>query len=442
MGRDFLIELIAAMMKKSSFFAKTYKKIKPSFIKDEALFVIFNDMKNHYELHEKVPTFGVLSLLYLQDKNLKKVLNEIKTKALEDIDEDIILESFIKFHKYSRFVESYENIGLLWNSGKKEKAYEAFVLFEEEIIQEGDVDDDVTRLFTDFEKRNVERLLKPRKNRISTQIDEIDDELNGGPEAGEYCLWLADSGIGKSFLAIHLGVAAARQGYKVFHAQLEGTREQVEDRYDSNWSGTPYFDMKKGDISPEKVQKYKKLQSQIKGEVHIKSWVKFDEAYFDDILATFKQLKLKYSDDPDEQWVVIIDYLDLIQVRGLDSNSKEERFRQSKVSKQHKNLAVSENCLVHGFTQASSIKPEQLEDPEFVITRYNLAEDKGKVRPVDYLITLNQTKEEKKKKILRLYIDKAREHVGNVVITIKTNLKHSRFYNRKATLDEEFYIPE
>ena len=65
-------------------------------------------------------------------------------------------------------------------------------------------------------------------------------------------------------------------------------------------------------------------------------------------------------------------------------------------------------------------------------------EDKGKVRPVDYLFTLNRTRDEEKDNVCRIYIEAAREYKRNKVIYIKQNLSRSRFYDRKRTLAELF----
>ncbi len=71
-----------------------------------------------------------------------------------------------------------------------------------------------------------------------------------------------------------------------------------------------------------------------------------------------------------------------------------------------------------------------------VLTRFNVAEAKGKVRPADVHLTLNQTRDEKKEQIVRIYEDKVREGPGGNVIVIFQNLARSRFYDRKRTVSE------
>jgi hypothetical protein len=103
-----------------------------------------------------------------------------------------------------------------------------------------------------------------------------------------------------------------------------------------------------------------------------------------------------------------------------------------------KTLAMEFNAVVHTATQTNDISPEERNDPEFVITRSNLNEDKGKARPFDYVFTLNNTIDERKEGFMRIYVDKAREHAGDSIIHICNNFAYSRFYDRRRTLSMDW----
>ena len=51
---------------------------------------------------------------------------------------------------------------------------------------------------------------------------------------------------------------------------------------------------------------------------------------------------------------------------------------------------------------------------------------------------MNFTIDERKQQVMRLYVDKAREHTGNDVIHICNSMAYSRFYDRKRTLEMDF----
>jgi hypothetical protein len=103
-------------------------------------------------------------------------------------------------------------------------------------------------------------------------------------------------------------------------------------------------------------------------------------------------------------------------------------------------LAMEFNAVVHTATQSSNIPEEMKNDPEFVITRAQLSEDKGKLRPVDIFITINQTRDESKEEVMRLHTDKLRDYKNGSPILIANNFSCARFYDRKRTieLNEEY----
>lgn len=272
-----------------------------------------------------------------------------------------------------------------------------------------------------------------KRIRIATGIDELDQAVKGF-ETGEFILIIGDSGSGKSFLGNHLGVNAARRGYDVYHAQAEGTREQVLNRYDSCWTGSRYYDIKENEIDESKRKAASRIINSIGGEIFVEAFEQFDTKSILDIRKSIIELK-KERDIK----FVILDYLDLVDPGdGKKYSPSEERFRQQKVARLCKNIAVELNVVFVAFTQSTSISPENLNNPNFVITRFHLAEDKGKVRPADLFISINRTSDEKEENVCRLYIDKAREHKGGQTIYIKQNLSRSRFYDRKKTIQEFF----
>ena len=137
--------------------------------------------------------------------------------------------------------------------------------------------------------------------------------------------------------------------------------------------------------------------------------------------------------------VIIIDYLELLEVGdGHVYTPGEERFRQAKLAKGMKMLAMEFNAVVHTATQSSNIPEENKQDPEFVITRAQLSEDKGKIRPFDIFITINQTRDEAKEEVMRLHTDKLRDYKNGNPIHICNNFSYARFYDRKRTLNMDW----
>ena len=378
---------------------------------------------------------------------LNNILNERVLEKLEEIGDveidenggyELIIDSFEKFIKKMKFLEVNDKIADTYNRGDKEGAWELFVKSAEDFSKFSIQDAKFETVFGDFAERQAKRKSEDWNFRykIPTGIDELDYRLggeSGGPETGECVLWLGDSGAGKSQCLTSVGIAAARQGFRVAHFQLEGTKEQCLNRYDAAWTGTLYQDVKLGNITAKKMEVTKRIIKKLrKTDIIVSSEETFNAKTLVDIRRELKEMEKKYGKID----VIIIDYLELLELGdGHRYTPSEERFRQAKLAKGMKMLAMEFNAVVHTATQSSNIPEEQKNDPEFVITRAQLSEDKGKIRPFDIFVTINQTRDEAKEEIMRLHTDKLRDYKNGEPIHIANNFSYARFYDRKRTIE-------
>ena len=176
------------------------------------------------------------------------------------------------------------------------------------------------------------------------------------------------------------------------------------------------------------------------GEIFIEAFEKFGGISTNGLKQSIKEMKKLYGDID----LVCIDYLELCDLEdGVNYGPSMERFRQQKIAQHFKEIAMEENVVVATVTQASNLASDLKNDSSFVMTREYLAEDKGKIRAFDYFYTLNQTIDEKKHKnekgeyasVIRIYEDKIRDYPSGEVVTIVTNFKRSRFYDKARTLE-------
>ncbi len=75
------------------------------------------------------------------------------------------------------------------------------------------------------------------------------------------------------------------------------------------------------------------------------------------------------------------------------------------------------------------------------MTRFNTSQGKNLVDPFSFFITMNQTPDEKNKKIMRLYMDKVRKYKSGQLVHIYQNYEFEKFYDRMKTV-KEFYKPK
>lgn len=438
----FVVELLAACLEKRTIFEIVKQYLKFSYLQVEAEKKLWQWVTKRYDRTGRVPTIGQVQQNFSEDE---KVLSLIEEIADIEIDEkggyESIVETFEKYIKKMKFLDANDTIADLYNRGDREKAWDTFVKQAEDFANFSIQKAKFETVFSDFAERQAKRKSDDWKYRfkIPTTIDEIDYRLggeNGGPETGECVLWLGDSGSGKSQVLCHAGISAARQGFRVAHFQLEGTKEQCLNRYDASWTGTLYQDVKLGNISDKKMEVSKRIIKKLrKSDVIVSSEETFNAKTLVDVRRELKEMEKIYGKID----VIIIDYLELCEVGdGHNYTPHEERFRQAKLAKGMKMLAMEFNAVVHTATQSSSIGEEQKNDPEFVITRANLSEDKGKIRPFDIFITINQTRDEQKDEVMRLHTDKLRDYKNGDPIHIANNFAYSRFYDRKRTIDMDW----
>lgn len=442
LASNFVVELLAAALEKRTVFEIVRQYLKFSYLQIESEKKLWQWVTKRYDRTGKVPTVGQIQQQFQDDENVLEKLEEI---ADVEIDEqgghEMIVDTFEKFIKKMKFLEANDKIADLYNQGKKEQSWDMFVKYAEDFSKFSIQSAKFETVFGDFAERQAKRRSDDWQFRykIPTGIDEIDYRLggeNGGPETGECVLWLGDSGAGKSQVLVSVGISAARQGFRVAHFQLEGTKEQCLNRYDAAWTGTLYQDVKLGNITSKKMEVTKRIIKKLrKSDIIVSSEETFNAKTLPDIRREVKEMEKTYGKID----VIIIDYLELLEVGdGHNYTPHEERFRQAKLAKGMKMLAMEFNAVVHTATQSSSIGEEQKNDPEFVITRAQLSEDKGKIRPFDIFITINQTRDESKEEIMRLHTDKLRDYKNGDPIHICNNFAYARFYDRKRTLNTDW----
>ena len=444
LASNFVTELLAIALSKRTIFDIVRQYMKFSYFQIESEKKLWQWVTNRYDKTGRIPTIGQIQQQFSEDESVLEKVAEISDVEIDEENvgsEAVILDTFERFIKKMKFLEAYDKITDYYNQGKKDQAWDMFVKYADEFSKFSIQDAKFETVFGDFAKRQAQRQSEDYNFRfkIPTGIDEVDYRLGGetgGPETGECVLWLGDSGAGKSQVLVHCGVSAARQGHRVAHFQLEGTKEQCLNRYDAAWTGTLYSEVKLGNIPAKKMEVSKRIINKLKrSDIIVSSEETFNAKTLVDVRRELKEMEKSYGKID----VIIIDYLELLEVGdGHNYSPSEERFRQAKLAKGMKMLAMEFNAVVHTATQSSNIPEECKNDPEFVITRAQLSEDKGKIRPFDIFITINQTRDEMKEEIMRLHTDKLRDYKNGDPIHICNNFAYARFYDRKRTMEMDW----
>lgn len=414
---NYLLDSVVKLMISDNDFLKKIKVfIKPKAFRDEERIIVAKLIYNYFEKFKKAPGDYIIDIVeeFCEKRKDKKELLFRYIERLEDIEpnKDYILE---RFGKYVKKVICQDAI---------ERAYEAVkkghIEYAEETILGGfrdayalTADNVLDMLCEEAWETNIKNMDELEPN-LKSFID-VYDEKCGGWWRKETVLIFGDYNIGKTFFMVYIGKVALIQGKKVLHITLETRKDIVWERYCMAFTGG--LKRKKSREEDEKEHIYKKILNIGGREIEAKSYtlgelrkklkflrrkkaqlwlyqgINFSLRDFKNLLDNIEVL---YGNVPD---VVIIDSPDqMIWNKGDDY-----RLAEKSLYKKFLELAKERNFTLFLTTQARrGSRKKNLTRGE------DVAEGYDKVRIVDTVITINQTEEEYKKGIVRLYVDKHR----------------------------------
>ena len=402
---------------------------------------ILKSIKNNNS--ESLLSFGIVAQQHVNDIDVQEAITSIKESDI--VSKDSIIEQLEFFIKNQRNKTLNDRIVQLYNEDRIEEAIEFQAKESAEIVNFSlkNETDSFLKLYGDFEKQQKEKQLEREKfeenhKKLPFGIDLLDDITYGGMDLTDTALWIMRSGVGKSTSLRYTGMQACREGHDVLHIQLEGSEQEVYDHYSEMWTQIDYKSLKNGNISEIQMDKIKKRVEQmnmIGNELFIYSFEKFGSVSMIDIrdlVVDYQKLRGKFPD------LVIIDYIGLLvtgENKKLDTDPAYEKKKLNRVAELMKNMAVEFNTRVLTAAQTSDIPFQKWNDPDFVIDRSCTEADRTLAKSFAYIFTGNQTIDERKANLLRIYIDKLRNYkIKQEVVKIKTKFDKGRVYDRSATL--------
>lgn len=444
LSQNFIHELFKLTFLKKDINAIVKEFVEYSHIPDEwkQYKKILKSVKNNNT--EDLPSFGVVSQQHIDDIDVQEAINKIKNSDV--VSKDQILEQLEKFIKNQEFKMLNSRIFDLYKEGRLEEAQEYQAKKSIEIVNFS-LKKEANRfmkLFEDFHDIQKERQIEKEneKNKDSRKvpfgIDKLDEMTYGGFDKTDTALWIMRSGVGKSTTLRFTGMKACQMGYNVLHIQLEGSKEEVFDKYTEMWTKINFRDIQKANIPASKmiaIDKRLKEMNTIGKEMFIYAFEKFEHVSMyeiRDIILEYQKINGFFPD------MIIIDYLQLLATgenKKLDTDPAYEKKKLNRVAELMKNIAVEFETRILTAAQTSDIEFKQWNDPDFVITRSNTEADRTLAKSFSYIFSGNQTIEEQKNNLMRIYIDKFRNYkVSQPVFKIKTAYDHGRFYDRMKTL--------
>ncbi len=265
---------------------------------------------------------------------------------------------------------------------------------------------------------------KSDRNVLTCGFSKIDRLIEGGgPAKGEALCWMAPTGVGKSILLPHSGIACLKRGSNVLHITLELSTAKTALRYAGAISNVEIHKRFEPHNRSKMLQVLERTKSTYKGDLKIFEFAP-DEISVNQIYQLITQLRRQYNWHPD---VVVIDYLELL-ISRRETDNINDYTKQKQVATQLRGLAINENVLVFTATQTNRTDPKSKQTGNGLIGLNRVAESYGKMKPMDYVISANQEVEEYNcdKPQLRLFIAKNRNGQKNKVIPVSIDYKTFR----------------
>jgi len=311
----------------------------------------------------------------------------------------------LDFVKRNIFVRTFQESKSLYNGGKIEQAYDLMMSRMERLQKTVWSTVDEGWFFEELADRQVRRMTAdPGAQAIATGFERLDHILGGGLSKGELGIWVAYAKCGKTTLLTQHGMAATKlQLKRVAHFVFEGSRKQVEDRYESGFTKELYRTVRTDGLTSTKYREAYEEYKCMRGCLYIRGFVEDWHYTCADVHEALKDLKRLHGWTPD---MVIIDYGDLLN--GRDKHYGSDRENQKAAYRDLKSLA-NRGYAVWSASQAQ--RPEKgSEDNAHWLRARQIADCYEKVRVADFIGSLNLTNAERKSKVMRILAELYRDN--------------------------------
>lgn len=358
-------------------------------IKDEAVRVALDeeDVKGTLKALQEVWDWGKFNPLYVKDKLYDAIKAHHVLQVARQIDE------YVDEGDYDGLVEAMSKARF---TGSEEA--------------------DLVEYWKDAPKR-LKRVRKEKAQRIPTGLILVDDQIEGGLPKGNIAMIMGGSGFGKSAMLGQFALASSLSGFTTAYLTLELSADLLMTRCDSNQTGIPLSEITK--IPTKKIMKKLKVAAGKGGTLPAPLYVQYyptKSISIHDIEGYVLRLREEKGITLD---ALFVDYFDLLKMTG-DYTKKYEALEEN--IEMLRGLAGMYSTAVWTASQVnrSGICKDEV-DMEDIAAGF------GKVFPLDLLLTISQTKQERNKKVFRLTNAKSRLGPAGTVLWIEPDFSRMRF---------------
>ena len=406
------LKILALLWRDEQSYSLYRETIKPKYFSKSIQIDLCRIIFDYYNKYSSSPTMDVLVeevTQMCQKTKSKQKLEEDYLQAIEQMskfelnDIDYIKDKILSFGKRQALVDAIlESAEIL--EKESDTQYSKIEKLTKDALMVGEgINDLGVDIYENIEERFVGYLNDSDViERIPTEMEMLDQCLNGGLGRTEMGVVVAAPGLGKTTTLVSIGGAAVENGYDVLHISLENNEKQILRNYDMRLLKKSMDYIKENlDKSIAAMFNIKKFR---KGKLKVKKYPT-KTITVNTIRALLDQLKAVEGFVPD---VLIIDYGMLIKPTV---NFSDKRSGIESVYEDIRALADDYNCAVWTAAQGNRAALSKK-----IVTMADLAECFAIANTADVMICLCQTKKEKAKGDMRLFLAKIRDNADSLVL--------------------------
>ena len=437
---EFQRKIVKLSLMDDGFCSQALKHLEPAMFESDALQWAWQVIQRERR-DQRSPT-----LMVLKDRlrDVQQVLQPRYSALVQMLESDLMREDGYIRHRLAEFVQrnmfvaAFGDARRLYNIGKVEEAIKLMMTESRKAQQVTFERPDRSWFFSELQDR--QRIRRRQREReweytFPTGILITDQVLDGGLSRGELGTWIADSKGGKSLFLNHLAIYTARGlMQKTLFCVFEGSRLQTENRLDTLASKLLYSNVKRGEIDPEIFEQLQEEYRELEGLLVVRGFTDRWNYTVGDIRAELDDLKSQHG------WVpvmIIADYGDLL--RSQEKGSKSEEQHQRDAFSDAKALTTQDDG--YGMWTASQARrpwdqagkkgkdeaKHHLVWGRPVLRARDVADSYNKIRRSDFIGSINQDPDERKKGEARLYHEMYRDNAAHRICRIKQDLNSMVF---------------
>jgi hypothetical protein len=356
-------------------------------------------------------------------------------QAMEELypqmNTQFIMDQLAHFVRKSKMMQVALNYADLVHKGKLDEA--------EAVMEHQEANSAFTEGVWAHDDKAMTAFMDEREEDLfSSGIEEF-DKRGLRPARGTMFLMIAQAKAGKSWMLINAAKQCLLDGHSVLHISLENSEKLTAKRYIQ-----ALYAMTKDDAGAIRIPRFIKndagqLTDIVFNDLHTPKSVtpanrRFIQAKLralknkprllikrfpmgsltmSALSAYMEMLDRKFNFRPD---AVVFDYPDLMAIKG------DKREALGVVFQQLCGLSVRRDFALLTVTQSSKLGAQAK-----IMTQEHVAEDWSKIATSDVIVTYNQTRQEKKLGLARLFVAAARDATDGYVVTISQSYKTGQF---------------